>query len=260
MRFIGTTEERDLRQVLMDYLPKYYENSKVVNEMIKSDSIELEDIYANVTDVLMQTFVSTATWGLDIWEKELDLPTNLGETYEVRRAKIIGKLRGASTFNKQAALELAKSFSYVGLHTWFKENGDGTFTTGFEVDDLIDYEEMIQAFDSAKPAHLAHLVHLLMFINFSPNIVEKLNIKSEIKQLFYVGLEENLLLKIKEKVFLNSKYEVGDLSELLINGSWLLDGSKNLNGFNSDGINLYFTDPLKITVYKDGIKIEEETV
>lgn len=262
MRFIGSPYERDVRKSLLSYLPTYYHNSKTVNEMIRVDAEELERLYASIYDVLNQFFVRTATWGLDIWERELGIVTVPEDSYEVRRARIESKLRGGKTFNKWQALELAKSFSEIGEKTWFKDNFDGTFITGFDIDDLIDLNQMLLAFDDVKPAHLFHITALLICLDYSPDIDIKSILKQRIKSVFYSYIFEKINILFKNKMFLSTKYRVEDEFALTLNGAWALDGSQELDGINDEGYNLYFraSENLYISVYKNGELIENEKV
>lgn len=80
-------------------------------EILDTVGIELDGVWFTFDDILDQCFIDRATWGLDIWEEELALKTNLTDSYEVRRSRIKAKLIGTGTFTKQNILNLANAFS-----------------------------------------------------------------------------------------------------------------------------------------------------
>ena len=142
---------------LMKYLPWYYQSSTVMREIQNSIAKEF-GIFAYYTeDVCKQFFIDTATWGLSIYEKELDLQTNLSLSYEERREIIKAKIRGRGTTTKAMIKNTAEAFS------------------GGEVD-VIEYPEeskfivkfigvkgiprnmqgFIDMLETIKPAHLAY--------------------------------------------------------------------------------------------------------
>ena len=96
---------------LMAYLPAYYRDSRVVRAIQNALAEEIGNLRYAQDDVLRQFFVYTATWGLDLWEKILDLPVDTTRPAERRREIIIAKLRGAGTTTKQMIINAAAAFS-----------------------------------------------------------------------------------------------------------------------------------------------------
>ena len=106
-------EEFNLNQNLdlMSYLPFYWKDIKEMIELQEVLGVEVKDLQAKLKDLFSQCFIETATWGLDIWERELDLKTDLSLSYEHRREMIKAKLRGSSTTTKEMIASVAKAFS-----------------------------------------------------------------------------------------------------------------------------------------------------
>ena len=96
---------------LMKYLPLYWHNIKEMVALQGTLGMELGEIECKLKDLFSQCFIETATWGLDIWERELDLKTDLSLSYEHRREMIKAKLRGSSTTTKEMIANVAKAFS-----------------------------------------------------------------------------------------------------------------------------------------------------
>jgi len=96
---------------LMLLLPWFYKGNITMQELQNSASKELGRLYCHLEDLINQLFVDTATWGLSIYEKELDLTTNPSLSYEERRELIKAKLWGRGTVTKQMIKETAEAFS-----------------------------------------------------------------------------------------------------------------------------------------------------
>ncbi|MBN1079259.1 putative phage tail protein [Clostridium botulinum] len=96
---------------LMQYMPTYYQNSKLIIELLESEAIELVKIKLHIEDLQKQLFIETATWGLKAYENLLNIPTNLNFSFEERRRIIKSKIltQGATTINSMK--EIAEAFS-----------------------------------------------------------------------------------------------------------------------------------------------------
>ena len=66
---------------MYDYIPKYYEDIREARAIIDTDADSISGLIVNIDDVLAQFHVDTATWGLEIWERFVGLPSNA--TYSV---------------------------------------------------------------------------------------------------------------------------------------------------------------------------------
>lgn len=154
MRWIGNEFDRDVRESMMNYLPKIYKNSKVVNEIIKTDSNEIEILYQKMREVLNQFFVETATWGLDLWEKEFDIRTDKSKTFEERRTVIKAKILNTDVFTLKQANILANSFTRNKTAKVIEIKNRSAFYVRYAVDDIISISDLTKSFEDVKPAHL----------------------------------------------------------------------------------------------------------
>lgn len=110
MKPIGTNSERNIKNSLISYQPKYYETSKVVDAVNNVDAQELELLYASINDVFSQYFVDTATWGLSRWEKIFDIPTDNDKPYEERRGVLRSRIRRYGTSTAEMIKNVAESY------------------------------------------------------------------------------------------------------------------------------------------------------
>ncbi len=148
---------------LMKYLPLYY-NRKLGLMSNVQDSISEEVGRVNYfnEDLIEQTFVKSATWGLDIWEKDLGIETDISKTYEARREAITAKLRGSGTVTAQMLKNTALSFTNAEIEV-IENHDDYSFVIKFVgikgiPPNMPDFIEMVE---NIKPAHLDYSIEYI---------------------------------------------------------------------------------------------------
>ncbi|MDD2217944.1 MAG: DUF2313 domain-containing protein, partial [Eubacteriales bacterium] len=83
--------------ILMEYMPGYYSKSDVFINLLRGFTKALNENNYAIEDLENQLFVDTATWGLDVWERELGIYTDLSKPLLERREFIKSRLRGIGT-------------------------------------------------------------------------------------------------------------------------------------------------------------------
>lgn len=142
---------------LMEYLPPYYGNSKVMKNIQSVIAKEVGTQKYASGDVLKQFFVDTATWGLDLWEEELGLEVDKSKTNEVRREVLKAKLRGTGTVTKEMLKNTC--LAYTNAEVAITEDyANYQFIIKFVGVKGIppNMEGLIQTIDEIKPAHLGY--------------------------------------------------------------------------------------------------------
>lgn len=140
--------------MLSNYVPSFLCNSSIFKKLYENQQNEIDDINLDIEDLLNQCFVSTATWGLSIWEEELGIVTNLQRSYTERRNKILGKLRGQGTATKHSIQVIAET--YADKADVILSNPDYSFlidlisSSGFQY----SLEDLYETIEDIKPAHL----------------------------------------------------------------------------------------------------------
>jgi hypothetical protein len=109
-----TSERGDLMKSAVYLPPQFFENSVVLNDIYESVGIELDLTRTALDETLDQSFVATATWGLDTYERELGLPPAPTEvTTEDRRSRILGMgFRRSQTATRKAVSQVASAWEY----------------------------------------------------------------------------------------------------------------------------------------------------
>ena len=74
---------------------------------------ELEKIKFLIDDFIKQKNIYTATWSLDLWEEEWGIPINKEDSYEIRRARVLAKMRGQGTSTPRMLERVAHSFLHA---------------------------------------------------------------------------------------------------------------------------------------------------
>ncbi|ACD24032.1 DUF2313 domain-containing protein [Clostridium botulinum] len=95
---------------LKDYVPSFLSGDKILSKVYEEQQKQIDSTNADIQDLINQCFVETATWGLDTWEKELGIQSNIGDSYSIRRSRILAKLRGQGTTTIEAIKNICKSF------------------------------------------------------------------------------------------------------------------------------------------------------
>lgn len=115
---------------------------------------ELSILDDKLNDFVQQLSVETATWGLAIYEAELDTPiNNTGKPIEERRSVIIAKMRGQGKFDANMIKKIVSSWTGGSADVLFADSFFEIIFTDIlgTPSNMEDVENMIA---EIKPAHL----------------------------------------------------------------------------------------------------------
>lgn len=141
--------------MLKKYIPKFIAKGNVFKEIYESQQAEIDILQNNIEDLINNLFVETATWGLFYFEKKYGLKTDLTDSYENRRARILAKMRSSYTCNIETIKTMASAFS----------NGEVEVTPYYEDDYFVikfvgtkgippKITDLYNAVEEIKPCHL----------------------------------------------------------------------------------------------------------
>lgn len=139
---------------MMSFIPWYYLESVVMNELIDASGIEFDNVRDVIDDILNQFFVATATWGLDSWEEFLGITTDTSKTIDARRQAIIQKINGSQTATLDFMTRLVNR--YIDDKSGIVVDHPETYSIEIDIP-LIDKEhlkEIIQDVNTYIPAHI----------------------------------------------------------------------------------------------------------
>lgn len=141
----------------MKYLPDCYQDSIKMNNLLQSIGKEFGVLSYNINELLNQMYVDTTTWGLELWEKQLGIQTDISKSNTARREIIKAKLRGAGTTTKSMIKNTAIAFSGgdVDVIEYPKENRFVIQFVGV-LGIPPNMAGLIQSIEEIKPAHLSY--------------------------------------------------------------------------------------------------------
>jgi len=133
----------------------YYKNSTVMDAITNAMQIEFDLVSDAIINMQDQFFVNVATDTLALYEEEVGLPIDVYSSNEIRRTRIISRMRGAGTTTKEKIKNVTLSF----------DNGDvdvienpATYSISIKFLSTIgrppNIIDLQKAIDDIKPAHL----------------------------------------------------------------------------------------------------------
>lgn len=190
---IGKDFMRQESTNILRYLPAFVsETSNTFKTIGDSQSAEHDHLKEYMLDVYKQFFISTATWGLILWEKDLFLPIIETDSYENRRLRIWNKLQAKQTSTLQFMTDLLNN--YVSTKDGKITELYDTYTLRFEVQDgtIDNWTDLLDAINQWKPAHLVY------FFNTYLNLGEEVyfgGIVTEVEEI-YIPADTNYIIKV----------------------------------------------------------------
>ncbi|WP_010295848.1 YmfQ family protein [Clostridium senegalense] len=133
-----------------------YENNKLMKKIYELIGVELDTSIDMTDEILKQFFPQTATWGLTIWEKRLNIPSNINENIDIRRAKVISRLQSKNKIiNPQQMATVISNYTKAKIDIIedvapYVFEIDLVSNNGFPIDLKELYKEIIRI----KPSHL----------------------------------------------------------------------------------------------------------
>lgn len=189
---IGKDFMRQEKTNILRYLPAFLnENSDTFKLIGDSQSAEHDELKEYLLDVYKQFFVSTATWGLILWENDLFIPTNESDSDEVRRLRIWQKLQSKQTSTIQFLTNLLNKFV---------STKDGTITElyseyklRFEVQDgtIDNWTDLLASINQWKPAHLGYF--FTTYLNLGEEVYFS-GVVSEVEEI-YIPADANYTIE-----------------------------------------------------------------
>jgi hypothetical protein len=138
--------------ILKSYLPQNLTDLKINSEVLNAEGIEFDNFYNKLSDLILQFSIDTATWALDIYEKDLNIQIDHTKDYDSRRRVIKSKWQGDGKFSS----ELMKLVCYAFIHGNVSVKYDGTIHITITDIDFIPYDidTLMIIINELKPAYI----------------------------------------------------------------------------------------------------------
>lgn len=142
---------------LTRYVPPFLAQIQELAEIYRTEGYEAGRLQYDLTDLLDQCFIVTATWGLVLWEQMYGGDTNLALSYEQRREILMARIRGQGTTTKKMIQETAAAFSGGEVQV-IEDNPHAHFIIRFVGVKGIprNMQAFIGMLEEIKPAHLTY--------------------------------------------------------------------------------------------------------
>ena len=138
-------------------LPRYYQDDPKVSWLERVLGEQAGALRVSESDTLAQLWVDTATWGLDLWEQWVGLPSDRTRPYSYRRSRIKAKLRGQGATTAEMLRSVVASFGFEPPQISVIEH-PAEYQFEIVLSDLAAVPSDVSGIESAvneiKPAHL----------------------------------------------------------------------------------------------------------
>jgi hypothetical protein len=142
-----------MNKPLIEYLPSFMQNSKTYEAIFGADEAELIEFENSIEDLELQLNIDTATWALEIYEKDLGIKTDTSKSLYERRSVIKSKERGTGKVDADLIKKVVDAYANGDADVDFNDIIYITFTSVLGRPPNLG--DLTNAVEGIKPAHLA---------------------------------------------------------------------------------------------------------
>lgn len=147
---------------LGSYLAPIVTNSTIFSQILNAENIEFNTLYNGIDDIELQFDINTATWGVDYYEKELNIITDYTKDLDYRRSVVKSKWRSDGKIDADLIKRVCDSFSNGNVQVTY----DGIIHVKFTsvIGTPPNMSDLQKAVEQIKPAYklLEYLYSYLM--------------------------------------------------------------------------------------------------
>ncbi len=137
---------------VINFINKIFRNDDISKHIAKISQTELENVEIKITDIESNIFLDSATWSIDIFEKELDIEYVEDKTIDERKSIISAKLRGAGKLTLELIQDTVKAYTTNVVSVRF--NGIIIIDFSDKIGVPNDIDSLMRSIEDIKPAHL----------------------------------------------------------------------------------------------------------
>lgn len=138
---------------MIDQIPIFLRKSREINEIFDAEGNQIALLNTDIDDIKAQLSIDTATWGLDVYEKELKIPTDISKPIADRRSVIKSKIRGVGKIDALLIKLTADAYTNGQVNVSF--NGHIVIQFTSQTGTPPNLNDFKNALEEIKPAHLA---------------------------------------------------------------------------------------------------------
>lgn len=136
------------------YLPKFLLKDKRISCVLAADSAEHELQRLSLQDLQAQFYLSTATWGLSLWEEFVGLPIDRISDYKTRRTRVYSKINGNVIVTPDFLRQLINRYVADKTGQLTEHNEQYYFDVVLPDGKVLSFDELEAALRLYTPAHL----------------------------------------------------------------------------------------------------------
>ena len=129
---------------MLTFTDWYYQDSKIMKSILDTQGIEIDRIRFAIKDILKQCYVDTATWGLSLWEKELNIK-NSSKNNDERRQQIKLYLVKPVSVTPEFLTNLINDYTTNKSTQIIEHNSDYWFELSVSSDDEVNWKKIYEA-------------------------------------------------------------------------------------------------------------------
>ncbi len=137
---------------IINFINKIFRNDDITKHIARISQTQIENVEIKITDIQSNIFLDTATWGMSIFENELDIEYIEDKTLEERKAIISAKWRGAGKLTLELIQDTVKAYTHNVVNVRF----NGTIILDFsdKIGKPNNLDSLMKSIEDIKPAHL----------------------------------------------------------------------------------------------------------
>jgi DNA-binding PadR family transcriptional regulator len=148
--------EYDGREIsLIDLLPIIYHNILDYHAITDTSATELSPLYRNLSKLLNDQFISTASEEVIAkWEKYLDITPNGTDTLDERRFRIHVELNDTPPYTDKYLINKLDNLCGKGLWRWHRDYNEYTLVIEVSLESVANTESVINMVRNIIPANI----------------------------------------------------------------------------------------------------------
>lgn len=156
-------------QRMIDYVSRIYGESYVGLWLFQIIGTVMDELEQMGQELMQQTTPITATWALDYYEEEYNLPKDSSLSLMQRRNRIVGYKMTRAPFNPQRICDAVANRLGVRNVELEENTGKNQFTV-FVRESVERAERAREVIDELKPAHLIYELVVTLLVQANPRI------------------------------------------------------------------------------------------
>lgn len=194
---------------LLKLLHKLYRKDKLTLELTKTISIQLDKAEQNIKEIAKQQYLDSATWGLDIFEKELNRRAK-SKPIEQRQAAIKAKWTGAGKLTLFLIQRTLQCYITGNIVVAFQKRL--MITMQGEILQAVNLYDVVHTIEEVKPAHIGWDLKYIL-----PEIQNAVAVGSFVQSAIYIHVLPYTASewKTEANIALGSRVHVGIYLEVV---------------------------------------------